>query len=366
MAKVTICNVTKKFGKTVAAANIDLEIADGEFVALVGPSGCGKSTTLRMIAGLEEVTEGEIYIGDKMVNGLQPKDRDVAMVFQNYALYPHKNVFDNLSFGLKARKIAKDEIERRVNWAAGVLGIEDLLNRKPKQLSGGQMQRVALGRALVRKPAVFLLDEPLSNLDAKLRVKMRGEIFKLHKQLNVSSIYVTHDQVEAMTLGDRIVIMKDGFVQQIGAPLEAYDYPENRFVAGFIGSPEMNFIEGVLISENEHVLFKSQKFTLNIEGWQAGASFNNVTGREVTLGIRPEHIVKNGNSDLEHFMDVEVVEQMGAQTFVSGKLNETAPFCGLFDRDDKIKDGDRIALLFDIQRVHLFDKKTGRSLRQKP
>ena len=366
MAKVTVSSITKKFGKIVAVSHLNLEIEDGELVVLVGPSGCGKTTILRIIAGLEEATEGKIYIGEKMVNQLGPKDRNVAMVFQNYALYPHKNVYDNLSFGLKARKTPKNEIERRVNWASEMLGIQELLNRKPKELSGGQMQRVALGRALVRKPAVFLLDEPLSNLDAKLRVKMRGEILKLHKQLNVSSIYVTHDQVEAMTLGDRLVIMKDGFVQQIGTPLEVYDYPENQFAAAFIGSPEMNFIEGLLVSENGEVLFRGQGFMLKIEGWQTGSSLKRAIGKEVILGIRPEHIFNNGNTDLGYFMDVEVVEQMGAQTFASGELNETVPICALFDRDDKLKDGDRVALLFDIQRCHLFDKETGQSLRQKP
>lgn len=366
MAKVTIKDVTKKFGKTVAVSNIDLEIEDGEFVALVGPSGCGKSTTLRMVAGLEEVTKGEIFIGHKMVNQLEPKDRNVAMVFQNYALYPHKNVFDNMGFALKAKKIPKDKIDQRVLWAAGVLGLEDLLKRKPKELSGGQMQRVALGRALVREPDVFLLDEPLSNLDAKLRVKMRGEISKLHKRLKVSTIYVTHDQVEAMTLGDRIVIMRDGIVQQIGTPLDTYDRPENRFVASFIGSPEMNFFEGSLASENEKLVFKSPEVTLSLEGWDLGPPVNAVLGKEVVLGIRPEHILHGKDPDLENYMDIEVVEQMGAQTFVVGKLNSTSQMSSLFDRDDNLKDGDRIGLVLVTKRFHLFDKETSQSLRRKP
>jgi len=365
MAKIKLSNVTKIFGKTVAASNINLEIEDGEFVVLVGPSGCGKSTTLRMIAGLEEVTEGEIYIGEKMVNQLEPKDRNVAMVFQNYALYPHKNVFDNLAFGLKAKKLPKDVINQRVHLTANMLGLEGLLTRKPKQLSGGQMQRVALGRALVREPDVFLLDEPLSNLDAKLRVKMRGEISKLHKQLNVTTVYVTHDQVEAMTLGDRIVIMRDGLVQQIGTPLDAYDCPENQFVAGFIGSPEMNCFEGVLASENTKLVFKNKDVILNIQGWDMGTPLNNVLTKGVILGIRPEHILKMENADSEYSMDIEVVEQMGAQTFASGKLNCAAQISALFDRDDSLKDGDRIGLLFDLKKFHLFDKETGQSLRRK-
>jgi multiple sugar transport system ATP-binding protein len=353
MAKVKLSNVTKIFGKTVAASNINLEIDDGEFVVLVGPSGCGKSTTLRMIAGLEEATEGQIFIGEKMVNKLEPKDRNVAMVFQNYALYPHKNVFDNLAFGLRARKLSKDIIYQRVHTAAEMLGLEDLLDRKPKQLSGGQMQRVALGRALVREPDVFLLDEPLSNLDAKLRVKMRGEISKLHKQLNVTTVYVTHDQVEAMTLGDRIVIMKDGIVQQIGTPLEAYDCPENIFVAGF------------LANENGKLLFKNQYFTLNIQAWDIGTLLNKDFQKKVILGIRPEHIIKKEKVGSEYFMEIEIAEQMGAQTFASGKLNCVTQITALFDRDDSLKDGDRIGLFFDPKKIHLFDKETGRSLRRK-
>jgi multiple sugar transport system ATP-binding protein len=288
------------------------------------------------------------------------------MVFQNYALYPHKSVFDNMAFGLKAKKLPKDEIDQRVDWAAKMLGLEELLSRKPKELSGGQMQRVALGRALVREPDVFLMDEPLSNLDAKLRVKMRGEISKLHKQLNVTTVYVTHDQVEAMTLGDRIVIMKDGLVQQIGTPLEAYDRPENRFVAGFIGSPEMNCLEGVLANENAQWVFKNPDITLNIQGWDFGTPLNNVLGKGVILGIRPEHILQRETADSEYFMDLEVVEQMGAQTFALGKLNSVAQISTLFDRDDSLKDGDRIGLMFDLKNFHLFDKETGQSLRRKP
>ncbi|MGE5576921.1 MAG: ABC transporter ATP-binding protein, partial [Syntrophothermus sp.] len=246
MAKVVLEHLNKKFGNVTAVNDANLEIKDKEFVVLVGPSGCGKSTTLRMVAGLEEITEGNIYIGDTLVNDVPPKDRDIAMVFQNYALYPHMDVYNNMAFGLKLRKFPKAEIDRRVKEAAKMLGIENLLDRKPKALSGGQRQRVAVGRAIVREPKVFLMDEPLSNLDAKLRVQMRAEISKLHNRLQTTMIYVTHDQTEAMTMGDRIVVMKDGLIQQVGAPLEIYDHPVNVFVAGFIGSPSMNFINAVL------------------------------------------------------------------------------------------------------------------------
>ncbi|HEY8497197.1 MAG TPA: sn-glycerol-3-phosphate ABC transporter ATP-binding protein UgpC, partial [Limnochordales bacterium] len=258
MARVVLENVTKRYGNVVAVNKANLVIEDEEFVVLVGPSGCGKSTTLRMIAGLEEITEGNIYIGDRLVNDVPPKDRDIAMVFQNYALYPHMNVYDNMAFGLKLRKFPKDEIDRRVREAARMLGIEHLLDRKPKQLSGGQRQRVAVGRAIVREPAAFLMDEPLSNLDAKLRVQMRAELSKLHNRLRTTTIYVTHDQTEAMTMGDRIVVMKDGFIQQVGAPLEIYENPNNVFVAGFIGSPAMNFLNAVLRRDGDDVVVDCQ------------------------------------------------------------------------------------------------------------
>ena len=248
MASLTLKNITKRYaGNVLAVSDFNLEIKDKEFIILVGPSGCGKSTTLRMIAGLEEITDGELYIGDKLVNDVAPKDRDIAMVFQNYALYPHMTVFENMAFGLKLRKTPKDEIKRRVEEAARILDIEHLLDRKPKALSGGQRQRVALGRAIVREPKVFLLDEPLSNLDAKLRAQMRTELAKLHKRIGTTFIYVTHDQTEAMTMADRIVVMKDGLIQQVDTPTKLYDSPANKFVAGFIGSPQMNFIEGVLL-----------------------------------------------------------------------------------------------------------------------
>lgn len=254
MAEIKMNNITKKYdGKVTAVENFNLDIDDKEFIVFVGPSGCGKSTTLRMIAGLEDITEGELYIGDRLVNDVAPKDRDIAMVFQNYALYPHMNVYDNMAFGLKLRKFKKDEIERRVKEAARILGLEQFLDRKPKALSGGQRQRVALGRAIVRDPQVFLMDEPLSNLDAKLRVQMRAEISKLHQRLQTTTIYVTHDQTEAMTMATRIVVMKDGVIQQVGTPKEVYDTPENVFVGGFIGSPAMNFLHGNLKDGAFHV-----------------------------------------------------------------------------------------------------------------
>ena len=251
MAQVTLRNLVKKFSEEVVAVNnVNLEIEDKEFVVLVGPSGCGKTTTLRMVAGLEEISAGEIYIGDRLVNDVPPKDRNIAMVFQNYALYPHMTVYKNMAFSLKLRRTPRDEIARRVKTAADILGIGDLLERKPKELSGGQRQRVAVGRAIVRQPEVFLFDEPLSNLDAKLRVNMRAELIKLHDRLDATMLYVTHDQVEAMTMGDRIVVMRNGFIQQVGPPMEVYNQPQNQFVAGFIGSPPMNFLEARLVSEN--------------------------------------------------------------------------------------------------------------------
>ncbi|MFY9475298.1 MAG: sn-glycerol-3-phosphate ABC transporter ATP-binding protein UgpC, partial [Bacillota bacterium] len=264
MARVYLEHVWKRFGNVVAVKDVTLEIEDKEFLILVGPSGCGKSTTLRMIAGLEEISEGSIYIGDTLVNDIPPKDRDIAMVFQNYALYPHMDVYNNMAFGLKLRKFPKAEIDKRVNEAARVLGIENLLKRKPKELSGGQRQRVALGRAIVREPKVFLMDEPLSNLDAKLRVQMRAELAKLHDRLQTTIIYVTHDQTEAMTMGDRIVVQKDGVIQQVGAPMEIYDHPNNVFVAGFIGSPSMNFIDVVLLKEDDDLWVKSDSFKVKL------------------------------------------------------------------------------------------------------
>ncbi len=293
MAKVRLEHVWKRFGKVVAVKDFNLETEDGEFVVFVGPSGCGKTTTLRMIAGLEEISEGKIYIGDRLVNDVPPKDRDIAMVFQNYALYPHMNVYENMAFGLRLRRYPKDEIDRRVKEAARILKIEHLLSRKPRELSGGQRQRVAMGRAIVREPKVFLMDEPLSNLDAKLRVEMRAEIAKLQRRLGVTTIYVTHDQVEAMTLGHRIVVMKDGEVQQVDTPLRLYDFPANRFVAGFIGSPSMNFVKASVEVQGEKVYLVAPGFRIRANPILA-QSLRPYAGKEVWMGLRPEHLGLKG------------------------------------------------------------------------
>src|SRR5690554_1520856 len=323
MASVTLKNITKVYdGNVTAVSDFNLDIADKEFIVLVGPSGCGKSTTLRMVAGLEEITEGELYIGDKLMNDVAPKDRDIAMVFQNYALYPHMTVYDNMAFGLKLRKTPKAEIDRRVKEAAKILDIEHLLNRKPKALSGGQRQRVALGRAIVREPKVFLMDEPLSNLDAKLRVQMRTEITKLHNRLQTTFIYVTHDQTEAMTMGSRIVVMKDGFIQQVDTPQQLYDHPVNLFVGGFIGSPQMNFIPAKLEQEGNDVFAITETDKIKIpEGKIKKLKDPSYIGKEVIMGVRPEDL-----HDEEIFLQsavdstvkayVEVVELMGSETYL--------------------------------------------------
>lgn len=366
MARVVLEHVYKKFPNGVMAVNdANLEIKDKEFVVFVGPSGCGKTTSLRMVAGLEEISEGNIYIGDKLVNSMPPKDRDIAMVFQNYALYPHMDVYNNMAFGLKLRKYPKAEIDRRVKAAAKILSIEPLLDRKPKALSGGQRQRVALGRAIVREPQVFLMDEPLSNLDAKLRVQMRAELAKLHNRLQVTTIYVTHDQVEAMTMGDRIVVMKDGLIQQVGSPLDIYDNPNNLFVAGFLGTPPMNMINGVLQEENGKTIIDFNSFKLTIpEG-----RFKNIKaymGKEVVFGIRPEHI-----NDLEFTTgaaeediitaDVDVTELMGAETYLyvsCGPHSLTARV----DSHTSATDGAPIKLVINTERMHLFDKLTEKTI----
>ncbi|MBI9070394.1 MAG: sn-glycerol-3-phosphate ABC transporter ATP-binding protein UgpC [Melioribacteraceae bacterium] len=318
MADVVLKNICKSYdGKINAVDNVNLEVKDKEFVVLVGPSGCGKSTTLRMIAGLEEITKGELYIGGNIVNNVPPKDRDIAMVFQNYALYPHMTVYDNMAFGLKLRKFKKTEIAERVNYAANILGIEELLSRKPKALSGGQRQRVALGRTIVRKPKVFLFDEPLSNLDAKLRVQMRTEISKLHNKLQTTMIYVTHDQTEAMTMGDRIVIMKDGLVNQVDTPINLYNNPTNKFVAGFIGSPAMNFIHGKIVWNNE-LSFKTNNYP---ELFKFPNSVNRdlkaLENKDVIIGIRPEDISLEPKSEksVKMTITIDVIEQMGNEIF---------------------------------------------------
>ncbi|MCS7053855.1 MAG: sn-glycerol-3-phosphate ABC transporter ATP-binding protein UgpC [Ignavibacterium sp.] len=322
MAEVILKKVSKIYDDgTKAVDNVNIEIKDKEFVVLVGPSGCGKTTTLRMIAGLEEISEGEILIDGKIINSLPPKDRDIAMVFQNYALYPHMTVYENIAFGLKLRKLPKEEIERRVNDAARILGLENYLNRKPKALSGGQRQRVAVGRAIVRNPKVFLFDEPLSNLDAKLRVQMRTEISKLHKDLGATMVYVTHDQVEAMTMGDKIVVMKDGTVQQIDTPLNLYNKPVNKFVASFIGSPPMNFIKGKLIAEQGELYFESYQKRLK---FIVPNKFNNFliseSNQDIWLGIRPENIQLNQQSDEDEIISIktvpDLIEPLGNQTLV--------------------------------------------------
>ncbi len=323
MAKVVMEKLNKHYGEVKAVKDFDLEIPDKEFMVLVGPSGCGKTTTLRMVAGLEDITAGNIYIDDKIVNHLPPKDRDIAMVFQNYALYPHMTVYQNMAFGLTLRKFPKEEINQRVKEAAEVLNIGELLARKPKALSGGQRQRVAVGRAIVRKPKVFLFDEPLSNLDAKLRVQMRVELKKLHERLQTTIIYVTHDQVEAMTMGDRIVVMKDGLKQQVGAPLELYFHPANKFVAGFIGSPAMNFVEGDFLSESDGLFFQAKGFKLLIPEDKA-AKLKSYPEKRVIFGIRPEDLPEAACSAPGKTFDVvvEVMEPLGSEVFLDVKAGD--------------------------------------------
>ncbi len=364
MADLQLKHVYKRYaGGVTAVGDFCLDIEDKEFIILVGPSGCGKSTTLRMIAGLEEISEGELYIGGKLVNDVAPKDRDIAMVFQNYALYPHMTVFENMAFALKLRKTPKDEIKRRVMEAAKILDIEHLLDRKPKALSGGQRQRVAMGRAIVRSPKVFLMDEPLSNLDAKLRVAMRTEIKKLHNRLQTTFIYVTHDQTEAMTMGTRIVVMKDGIIQQVDSPINLYTSPCNLFVAGFIGSPQMNFMNVTLTKEGEDVYacFGDEKIKIP-EGKASKPGFSDYIGKEVIMGIRPEDI-----HDDEVFLStypeatcnayVEVTEMLGAETYLYLKINDTQFTARVHQRSNS-KLGDSIKVGFDANKLHFFDKDT--------
>lgn len=359
MAHVKLVNISKNYeGKSKAVSNVNLEIQDKEFVVLVGPSGCGKSTTLRMVAGLEEISEGDIYIDEILVNNIPPKNRDIAMVFQNYALYPHMTVFDNMAFGLKLRKFSKDEIKERVNYAAKILEIEYLLMRKPKQLSGGQRQRVAVGRAIVRKPKVFLFDEPLSNLDAKLRVQMRSEIKRLHQRLEATIIYVTHDQVEAMTMGDRIVVMKNGIIQQVDTPLNLYNNPANKFVAGFIGSPSMNFIEGNILNDNG-LKFVSYKKSLIISLDQSQTSrFSFYTDKKITAGIRPEAFSLDLPSVNKFKVKIDVVEQMGNESFLYFN-QEDLQFIARCKPDEKIQHGNEVALYVNNNAVYFFAAETG-------
>jgi len=352
-------DLNKKFDEVHAVNDVNLIVRDKEFVVLVGPSGCGKSTTLRMVAGLEEVTSGEIYIGDRLVNDLPPKDRDIAMVFQNYALYPHMTVYDNMAFGLKMRKFPKVEIEKRVKETATLLGIQDLLKRKPRQLSGGQRQRVAVGRAIVRHPQVFLFDEPLSNLDAKLRVQMRVELKRLHERLEATAIYVTHDQVEAMTLGDRVVVMKDGLVQQAGDPLEVYGRPVNRFVAGFIGSPAMNFIDTTIAGSAGALYAEARGLRVRVPAERA-SRLAPYTGRAVTLGIRPEDLREATGADPQDLVFetlVEVVEPLGSEILLDTRVGTQAVVARVAPTV-RVKPHDTIRLAFIPERIHFFDNRT--------
>ena len=371
MAEIRLENVVKRFGKVTAVDHVTLTIKDQEFVVLVGPSGCGKSTTLRLIAGLEEITEGFISIGDRMVNYVEPKDRDIAMVFQNYALYPHMNVYMNMAFGLKLRKLPKEEIDKRVLEAAAILEIEELLERKPRELSGGQSQRVAMGRAIVRKPQAFLFDEPLSNLDAKLRVNMRSEIRILHDHLKTTTVYVTHDQVEAMTLADRVVVINEGKIQQDGSPLEIYDHPVNIFVAGFIGSPPMNFFNCKVVQKGTDILLDGDAFQFSISAINDGIQrLSEFVGKEVILGIRPEDIEdrefeKDRNQDGLIRGKVKMVEPMGANTHLritSGRHQMIA----CVNPKTRVKMGETIDLICDLSKAHLFHKETGKVLTRSP
>ncbi|GMB01149.1 sn-glycerol-3-phosphate ABC transporter ATP-binding protein UgpC [Pelosinus sp. IPA-1] len=363
MASVVLKNINKVYsGGNAVVKDCSIEIPDQEFLVLVGPSGCGKSTTLRMIAGLEEISSGEIYIDDRLVNDVQPKDRDIAMVFQNYALYPHMTVYENLAFALKIRKMPKDEIDGRVREAAAILGIESMLDRKPKALSGGQRQRVALGRAIVRQPKVFLMDEPLSNLDAKLRVHMRTELIKLHKKMQTTFIYVTHDQTEALTMGSRIVVMKDGVVLQVGSPQSIYDQPVNMFVASFIGSPQMNFINGRFVLENDQLYVYIGSYKLSIPHGMKKKIDPAYFNKEVVMGIRPENIYDE-LVFLENFPEhcvetkIDVVERMGSECYCYMLFNDQ-PIIGKFNTQMTGNIGDSMKIGFNMNKVHFFDQET--------
>jgi multiple sugar transport system ATP-binding protein len=358
VAKVSIRALNKKYDNGFhAVKDVDLEIRDKEFLVLVGPSGCGKTTTLRMVAGLEEITSGEILIGDRVVNELPPMDRDIAMVFQNYALYPHKTVFDNMAFGLQMRRYSQDEVKKRVREAAEILGIEVLLERKPRQLSGGQRQRVAVGRAIVRHPQVFLFDEPLSNLDAKLRVQMRTEIKRVHQKVRTTTVYVTHDQVEAMTLGTRVVVMKDGRVQQIGEPLELYGRPANKFVAGFIGSPAMNFVEVAISGSGEALWAEAAGLRIRVPQ-EMSTRVRSQSGQRLTLGVRPEAVrIANGVDDYSFATAVDVLEPLGNEILLNFRAGGV-PMVARVDPGVRVKAHDNIRLALDPERLHFFDAKT--------
>ncbi len=357
MATVTYDHVSKRFGDFAAVSDLDLQVRDGEFLVLVGPSGCGKTTALRMLAGLEQQTSGDIRIGDRVVNDVPPKDRDIAMVFQNYALYPHMSVYDNIAFGLKLRGTPKAEIERRVNEVAGILGLGALLKRKPKELSGGQRQRVAVGRAIAREPAVFLMDEPLSNLDAKLRIQTRAELLKIHQRVGRTTIYVTHDQVEAMTMGDRIVVMRDGVLQQVGPPPELHDRPVNLFVAGFIGAPPMNFFPATVAAAQADTGFA--RFPLD-------GRADRVRGAEVIVGVRPEDVHDLGREREEGKLpveaNVEVVEYLGNELQLHLTSGQSA-FVARVSADTQTHPGATMRVGFDLRKVHLFDRATEEAIR---
>ncbi len=368
MAGLILKNLCKVYegSQQKSVDNFCLDIEDKEFIILVGPSGCGKSTTLRMIAGLEEITSGELYIGDKLVNDVSPKNRDIAMVFQSYALYPHMTVFENMAFGLKLKKVPKDEIKRRVTEAAKILDIEHLLDRKPKALSGGQRQRVALGRAIVREPKVFLMDEPLSNLDAKLRVQMRAEIGKLHQRLQTTFIYVTHDQTEAMTMGTRIVVMKDGVIQQVDTPQNLYDSPVNMFVAGFMGSPQMNLTSAMLVEDGSDLCLEFGSNKIKLPASKINDAVKEHVGQEVVFGIRPEDI-HDEESFISAFpgavvnVEVDFSELMGAETYLY-LLADGNKFTARVNPRTTAKTGDSIKVAFDLEKIHLFDKDTELSI----
>ncbi|WP_081895204.1 ABC transporter ATP-binding protein [Mesoaciditoga lauensis] len=367
MADVVLEHVWKVYdGKVEAVKDANLVVNDKEFAVLVGPSGCGKTTTLRMIAGLEEITKGEIKIGGKVVNDVEPKDRDIAMVFQNYALYPHMTVYQNMSFGLRLRKFPKDEIDRRVKEAARILSIENLLDRKPKQLSGGQRQRVALGRAIVRNPKVFLFDEPLSNLDAKLRVQMRSELKKLHLRLNATMIYVTHDQVEAMTMADKIVVIKDGIIQQIDSPFNLYHYPNNIFVAGFIGSPSMNFMDAVVVEKEGGLWIKLKNDIMLKIPKIYEEELKEYKNKEIIFGIRPEDIYDKmfavaAKSDNTVSVSVDILEPLGNQTILHAKVGDDVIVASI-DPKTEAEVGQKMDLVFDMSMMRAFDKETQKAI----
>ncbi len=367
MASLSLKNIYKIYPNGFnAVKDFNLEIEDKEFIIFVGPSGCGKSTTLRMIAGLEDITQGELWIGDKLVNDVEPKDRDIAMVFQNYALYPHMSVFDNMAFGLKLRKVPAEKISKQVHEAAKILDIEHLLDRKPKALSGGQRQRVAMGRAIVREPKVFLMDEPLSNLDAKLRVQMRVEISKLHQRLQTTIIYVTHDQTEAMTLGTRIVVMKDGIVQQVDTPQNLYQKPQNLFVAGFMGSPQMNFLDAVVEVTGDIANLKVAGQTIPLPAAKSKKLIDGgYAGKTVTFGIRPEDVYDSemfiANAKCVFESTIKVYELLGAEVYLYFDLAEF-PITARVDSRTTARPGDTVKFAFDVEKIHVFDKETEQTI----